>query len=64
MEHRSKQKTLNRGISSGQKKLRKCSTSLIITEIQVKTTLKFHFTPVRMPKTKTLIGASVGEDVG
>jgi hypothetical protein len=43
---------LNREILKAKKLLKKCSTSLVIREIQNKTTLRFHLTPVRMAKIK------------
>jgi hypothetical protein len=60
---------LNRAFSKEEVKwpkkcMKKCSTSLAIKEMQIKTTLRFHLTPVRMPTIKNMKTTNVGKDAG
>jgi hypothetical protein len=44
--------------------MKKCSPSLAIKEMQIKATLRFYLTPVRIAIIKNTTNSSVGEDVG
>ena len=43
--------------------LKRCSTSLIIREMQIKTTVRYHLIPVRMAIIKNLQAINAGEGV-
>lgn len=36
------------------KDIKRYSTSCIISELQIRITIKYHYTPIRMAKSKTL----------
>ena len=50
-------------IQMAEKHMKSCSTSLIIREIQIKTTVRYHFTLVRMAIIKNLQTINAGEGV-
>jgi hypothetical protein len=46
------------------KHMKKCLPSLAIKEMQIKTTLRFHLTPVRIGIIKNIPTTNIGEGAG
>ena len=63
MGYRTNQDFITEEYPIAEKHLKKCSKSLVIREMQIKTILRFYFLPVRMAKIKTQVAAHVGKDV-
>ena len=62
-------KDLNRhfskeGIQRAQRHMKRCSVSLALRDMQIKTTMRYHFIPIRMAIINKPANNSAGEDVG
>ena len=63
MVRRSKKTFLREDVQMAKRHMQRCSTLLILREMQIKATMRYHLTPVRMAIIKMSTNNNAGEGV-
>jgi hypothetical protein len=61
--HKLHREFLKEDVQMASECMKKCSASLVIKEMQIKTILRFHLTPVKVALLRIMIRTNVGKDV-
>jgi hypothetical protein len=60
--HELNRKFSKKQVQMASKYMKKCSTSPVIKEMQIKTTLRFHLAPVKMAYSRAITTTNAGKD--